>query len=87
MKAAQRDKKMNRPPKREEPSLLELEDGTVIKHHPRGRYHEYEPVRWADGEWASGHGPKDPDAPKPPKVKKRRKKNKAAKASRRKNRG
>lgn len=87
MKAAQRDKKMNRPPKREEPSLLQLEDGTVIKHHPRGREFEAEPVRWADGTWASGHGPKDPNAKKPPKVQKRRKKNKAAKASRRKNRG
>ena len=82
MKAAQRDKKMNRPPKREEPSLMELEDGTIIKHHPRGREFEAEPVRWSDGTWASGHGPKDPNAKKPAKVKKRRAANKRARAAR-----
>lgn len=81
MKAAQRDKKMNRPPKRDDPELLEI-DGVLVSSQRKGRAFEMQPVRWADGTWASGHGPKDPDAKKTPEVKKRRAANKRARAAR-----
>lgn len=82
MKAAQREKKMCRPPKKEGPEIVEI-NGYVVKATPKGSGFEGQVLQYPDGTPAGGV--EKPDR-KTPKVKARRKKNKAARKARQKSR-